>query len=101
MAQNATPSNTRSAKIKYELALRSLTLAELERRHGLYKGQCVNALARPDEAGERAIAKALGKPPQELWPERFDATGVRYVPQPSQNYRTRRAGESRRNEEAA
>lgn len=101
MAPNRTPTNSRSALIKYELALRNLTLTELERRHGLYKGQCVTALRDPDEAGERVIAAALGQTPQEIWPERFDATGVRYKPQPRANYRTGDAAVSRRNAAAA
>ena len=91
----------RAAKIKLLLVERNLTCTELERRAGLPAGACTNALYEPGAAGENAIAKALGTNPQQLWPERFDADGIRFVPQPRTNYRTRRIGKSRRNEEAA
>ncbi len=87
--------DARAARIRALLADRGLSLTALDRREGLYAGQTQNALYEPDQAGEDAIAKALGKAPQELWPERFDATGVRYVPQPRENYRAR-GGASRR-----
>jgi lambda repressor-like predicted transcriptional regulator len=93
--------NERTARIKYELALRGLTCAQLDRRNGLYAGQCVNAIREPDEDGERAIATALGQSPQQIWPERFDATGIRFIPQPRANYRPRGSAESRRNRRAA
>jgi Ner family transcriptional regulator len=95
------PTTKHAARLKFELAMRGLTCAQIERRHRLYKGQCRKALYEPDEAGERAIAQALGQTPQELWPERFDPTGVRLIPQPRANYRTRSSGESRRNRAAA
>lgn len=94
MAQNPTPDNARAAKIKYELAVRGLTCSELDRRHDLYRGQCANALYEPDEAGERVLANAIGQSPQDLWPERFDPTGERLIPQPRANYRTRGFRES-------
>jgi Ner family transcriptional regulator len=91
----------RAAKIKYHLAELGLSCAELDRRNRFYYGRCANTLHEPDEDGEGAIAKALGKLPQEIWPERYDATGVRFLPQPTGNYRMRLKGESRRNGEAA
>jgi len=91
----------RAAKLKYMLAVRGLSCAELDRRRGLYDGQCRKALYEPDEDGEQAIADALGEPPQTIWPERFDATGVRLLPQPRRNYRRREEASSRPNDEAA
>lgn len=100
MLKNHRTPDARAARIRALLADRGLSLTALDQREGLYAGQSQNALYEPDQAGEGAIAKALGKPPQELWPERFDPTGVRFIPQPRQNYRAR-GGASRRNEEAA
>ena len=97
MAQNPTPNNPRAAELKYKLAIHGVTCAALDRKNGLYAGQCANALYEPDDAGERAIAKALGQTPQEIWPERFGRSGVRLIPQPPTNYRMRGFGESRRN----
>jgi Ner family transcriptional regulator len=87
--------DARAARIRAMLADRGLSLTALDQRERLYPGQTQNALYEPDQAGESAIAQALGKTPQELWPERFDATGIRYVPQPRENYRAR-VGASRR-----
>jgi Ner family transcriptional regulator len=101
MSRPPNPEALRAADIKYRLAQRGLTCAELERRNDLYEGQCRNALYEPNEEGETAIAIALGINPQEIWPERFDATGIRFIPQPRSNYRPRGFGESRRNERAA
>jgi Ner family transcriptional regulator len=86
----------RAAKIKLRLIERGLTCTELERRNCLPAGACTNALYEPGTAGENAIAEALGIPPQDLWPERFDPEGFRYVPQPLGNYRMRGSAESRR-----
>ncbi len=101
MSQRPTRESLRAADIKYRLAQRGLTCAGLEREHGLYEGQCRNALYEPNEEGETVLANALGINPQEIWPERFDATGIRFIPQPRSNYRPRGFVESRRNERAA
>lgn len=53
------------------------------------------ALREPMAEGENAIAKALGVPPAELWPERYDASGQRLHRQPIANYRGRAGASSR------
>lgn len=95
MKQPTKEQRRRAARIKYELALRGLSLAALDRRHKLRPTSCAHALYEPHEAAERAIAKAIGQPPQSIWPERFDALGVRLQPQPARNFRPRAVRESR------
>jgi len=74
-------------KIKSYIALADLTYVDIEERFELYTGCVYDTIHAPNEAGEKAIAEALGKKPSELWPERYDAdTGLRLSPQPSQNY---------------
>lgn len=87
MAENA---RVRAARIRLALAEQGLTFSDIDRRNpSFYPGQARNAAYDPNEAGEVAISRALGVTPQELWPERFDPTGVRLVPQPRANYRPR------------
>lgn len=75
-----------AADIKADLALMGLTLAAIDREHGLPEGTARDALRGPNERGEAAIASALGVRPSQLWPDRYDGDGRRHTPQPRENY---------------
>ena len=79
-------------KIKYILTKKGLTLADLDRRNNLKYGTCRYALHMPNAKGEVAIAKELGISLNRLFPTRYDASGKRYSPQPSDNYNYKRRG---------
>lgn len=89
------------AKIRYALMRKGLKTSDIDRTFGLYRNQASDALFEPNEAGERAIAKALDTTPQKLWPHRFDAHGKRLNPQPRTNYRTRKTRGQRQIRQAA
>lgn len=72
--------------LKGEIRKRFGTLHTFERRHKLPSHSVSAALRRPYELVEKAIASALGIPPQSLWPSRYDANGNRLTPQPPENY---------------
>jgi len=72
------------AEIKAELAKIGLTLEALNRQMNLPARCCSHALRRPCWMGEVAIAAALGRRGNELWPERYD--GGRYKHLSSQRY---------------
>lgn len=61
--------------IKYQLRIRGSSVAELARQLGITdRGmRAIKDHAYP--RGERAIAKALGAKPVELWPERWNEDG--------------------------
>ncbi|WP_397458179.1 transcriptional regulator [Pseudomonas asplenii] len=61
--------------IKFQLRLRGTNLAELARDHGLNDRAIRNAKKRPYPSVERAIAKALGLEPVQIWPERWKEDG--------------------------
>lgn len=66
----------RQAWVIYNLKLRGLSLAALARRAGVKK-QCMQAaMSRPYPRMEKFIADALGLPPQQLFPERYDEDGL-------------------------
>lgn len=58
--------------IKAALRKRGTSLAEISRRLGLHPESCRVALRRPWPRCERAIARALGVSPSELWPDRYE-----------------------------
>ncbi len=67
-----------------------LTFAEIDRKYGLKTGIAAATTRHPHEAGEKAIAEAIGYDPRDIWPSRFDSqTGARFRPQPMKNYRDR------------
>lgn len=72
-----TPSQTgwHPEDIKAALRKRGLSLSSVSRRLGLDRDSARHALARPWPRVERAIARALGVTPQEIWPDRYDAAG--------------------------
>ncbi len=90
-----------AAKIRNALFRKRITLASIDRANNLPTATACNALYEPYEAGEVAIAKALGKQPHELWPSRYDKGGVRLSPQPAKNYRKRSTTSQRQKTEAA
>ncbi|MEZ5571211.1 MAG: helix-turn-helix domain-containing protein [Halioglobus sp.] len=66
----------RNAWIIYQLKLRGLSLADLARKFGaprFYPGQ---AIRKPWPKWENRIARALGREPQEIFPERYDENGT-------------------------
>ncbi len=58
-------------KIKAELALRGLSLSSVARNAGLDRTAGSVALKRHWPKAEQAIAKAIGKKPEEIWPSRY------------------------------
>lgn len=65
----------RRAWIRYQLARKGLTLADLSRKQGLHRNVAAAALSRPYPRMERVIARAIGLSPQTIWPERYDSHG--------------------------
>ncbi|MGC6386049.1 helix-turn-helix domain-containing protein [Ewingella sp. S1.OA.A_B6] len=53
------------------LKKRGTTLAALSRKSGLASSTLSNALSRPWPKGERLIAEALGKRPEDIWSSRY------------------------------
>jgi Ner family transcriptional regulator len=70
-----TDPKARRAWIIYRLRLKGYTLGSLARELGVARGVPGNALRGPYPRMERAIATALGLQPQQIWPERYDASG--------------------------
>lgn len=91
----------RAAKIKDALFVRGLTFADIDRRYGLREGTARTTLRHPHARGEAALCDALACEPEELWPERYDASGHRHEPQPPENYVRPATMEQRRNERVA
>ena len=67
-------------RIKQMLALKGLTLADIDRQFDLSNGTARNTLREPNAAGEGAISAALAVEPETLWPDRY-AGGQRKSPQ--------------------
>ncbi len=71
------------AQIIAALRMNGTTLAAVSRDAGLASSTLANALTRSWPKGERLIAQALDKAPEEIWPSRyFDSEGnpiIRYV----------------------
>ena len=80
LTKNDVPKNPagRRAWILYQLRLRNLNLRKLGEKVGVSRQAMSYALHAPNSRGEAVIAEALGLKPQELFPERFDASGNRY-----------------------
>ncbi|EPF15226.1 DNA-binding transcriptional regulator Nlp [Cedecea davisae] len=55
------------------------SLAALSRDSGLASSTLANALTRRWPKGERLIAEALGKQPQEIWPSRYKNVDVEEI----------------------
>jgi len=79
--------NMSPSRIKYMLAIRQSSYAQIDREHGFPEKTCAKASRYPHASAEQAIASVLGKRPEQIWPARYDKGGVRLKPQPSRNYR--------------
>lgn len=83
---NPTPLDRNARRIRGMLLAKGLRLTDVAASTGLRYSALKGALRDPYEAGERAIAEALGVKPEKLWPERYDADGVRLARQPLGNF---------------
>lgn len=70
------PRAMHKADIKAALEKRGLTLTQAARRYGCQPASAWAAVGRPCFTGEQAIACALGIPPQQIWPDRYDPDGT-------------------------
>jgi Ner family transcriptional regulator len=92
----------RAAKIRGDLFVRGLTFADIDRRYDLPEGTAYRTAHRePNAKGEAAISATLAVEANELWPERYEASGQRKHPQPPENYERPPTLRQRRNERAA
>ncbi|NPE59175.1 helix-turn-helix domain-containing protein [Dickeya dadantii] len=63
------------ADIIASLRKQGTTLSAISREAGLASSTLANALTRHWPKGERLIAEALNKRPEEIWPSRYQNTG--------------------------
>lgn len=63
------------ADIKAALEKAGWSLRQLSIHHGLTPKTFQHAMWRPYPKGERAIAEAIGVPPQVIWPSRYGPDG--------------------------
>lgn len=57
--------------IKAEIHKRGLSFAELGRRNGYASGSLKGVLRAPCESYQQIVADALGRPPETIWPSRY------------------------------
>lgn len=67
--------NLRWEWIKYQLRAKGTSLADLARQLEVERNALNNVKRVPYPRMERAIAKALGLTPFQIWPERWDQNG--------------------------
>ena len=67
-------------RIKQMLALKGLTLSDIDRQFKLSRGTAGTTMREPNAAGEGAISAALAVSPETLWPDRY-VGGQRKSPQ--------------------
>jgi Ner family transcriptional regulator len=53
------------------------TLTSLSRNANLYDSACRTSLTRPFPAADKVISDFLEVPLHELWPDRYEVTGIR------------------------
>ena len=75
-------------RVKYELALRGWTLAELSREAGYSPSAAGRALRVQWPAVEKIIAAALGVPPWAIWPSRYVEPETSFIPRVTERHRT-------------
>lgn len=63
-------------KIRDAIRAKGVSQAALARDAGLSEGAVRTATYRPSPSAERAIAKLLGVPVQEIWPSRYFPDGM-------------------------
>lgn len=73
-------------KIRYELAILGLTMADVGREYKVKPSIIRQTIRIPHTLGEDALAAALNVKPQEIWPNRYNMSGERLSPQPPENY---------------
>ena len=71
-----TNSDWPAARIRYELALRGISLAGLSRDNGFHDSAAGRALRVSWPEMERIIAQALGVEPKTMWPSRYTDDGI-------------------------
>ncbi len=79
-----------SHRILAEIRSRGISLRGLSLASGLGAQTLTSTLQKPNERGEKIIAKFLGVAAHELWPERYLPSGQRRQPQPKKNYHPQR-----------
>ncbi|WP_024608506.1 helix-turn-helix domain-containing protein [Pseudoalteromonas sp. TAB23] len=57
--------------IKYQLKIRGISIAKLAREHDVSRQALSTALVRSNPRWEYVISNALGKAPNDIWPERY------------------------------
>lgn len=62
--------------VKAALRKRGVTLTALSLRHGWSRTTAAVVLRRPAASVQAAIAAVIGKPPQAIWPSRYNADGT-------------------------
>jgi lambda repressor-like predicted transcriptional regulator len=72
---------------RYELSKKGLSFFDVDRKHTLREGAVRLALSYPNSKVEKILAEELGVSIQDLFPKRYDKDGVRYKPQPKENYK--------------
>lgn len=71
MKEKKRPKDMHRADIRAELMKKGISLAQLGVKHGLAKTTLRNALDKPYPRGEKIIAEAIGKAPEDIWPSRY------------------------------
>jgi len=70
------------AYIVAELRRAGWSLRRLSRARGYHPNALANALSRPWPKAEAIIAEAIGRKPEEIWPDRFAARASRALRRP-------------------
>lgn len=71
-----TDSEQRWEWIKFQLRMRSSSLAQIARELGVNRSAVINAKALAYPRVERAIARQLKLDPIQIWPERWSSNGI-------------------------
>lgn len=80
-----TARNQHPEDIKARVRKTGITLEDLGRRSGVAGDTVRKSLYVPCPKGNRVVARYLGIPLHELWPEWFDEAGNRIVPRSGRN----------------
>lgn len=77
MADDSIPRDEAARRewIKYQLRLRGWSVGAVSRSLGLARQTARQVFDHPYPRVEKAIARLIGRKPQELWPERYDERG--------------------------
>jgi len=87
--------------IRAEIRKTGVTLTELALNNGMEQSAVRVALCRPHFAAEQLIAKHLGRKPQDLWPDRYEADGTPKHPRSRRKYSGQPPAGHRQNRKAA